>query len=161
MQVTKNKVVAIDYCLKDDDGQVVDTSEGAQPLQYLHGVGEIIPGLERELEGKNSGDQFQVTIQPSDAYGSRNPELIQRIARENFEDPDNLELGMVFQTEDEDGGMVFAISEIDGDEVVVDANHMLAGMTLHFDVTVRDIRDATEEEIEHQHAHYPGDEHHH
>ena len=159
MQVSKNKVVAIDYFLKDDDGQVVDSSEGATPLQYLHGSGEIIPGLERELEGKTQGDQFQVTVNPDDAYGRRNPELIHRLARENFEDPESLELGMIFQTQEEDGGLIFAISEINGDEIVVDANHELAGMTLHFDVIVRDVREATQEEIDQQLAPYPDDDH--
>ena len=132
-------------------------------MQYLHGASNIIPGLERELEGKSVGDHLQVTIPPADAYGEINKELVQVISRDHFKDLDvELEVGMKFQTptENENEFMIVTIAELTDDGVTVDGNHELAGLTLHFDVTVRDIRDATGEEIAHGHAHGPGGHHH-
>lgn len=160
MQVAKNKVVAIDYRLTDDDGEVLDTSEGNGPLHYLHGIGNIIPGLESELEGKSVGDKFEISVSPEDAYGERDADLIQTVPKDSFEASEELELGMQFELPDEEGGLLFSIAEIKDDVVVIDANHELAGLNLNFDITVREIRDATPEELEHQHAHWPGDEHH-
>lgn len=157
MQVAKHKVVAIDYTLTDDDGQTIDTSEGAEPLSYLHGEGNIIPGLESALEGKSTGDQFQVSIPPADGYGERNDDLRQVVARSHFSDIDDLEVGLQFRVPtDGDDTIVVTVVEIGDDEVTIDGNHDLAGVSLNFDITVRDIRDATSEEIEHGHAHGPG-----
>ena len=155
MQITENKVVAIDYRLTDMDGVLIDQSPESDPLYYLHGVGHIIPGLEEELDGKSVGDQFEITVDPESGYGHKDPELVRAIPLEMFEEPEMLEPGLQFDLEDESGIYLFTISEINENEVVADGNHELAGMTLTFKVTVREIRDASEEEIEHGHAHYP------
>lgn len=156
MQVTKHKVVSIDYHLTDDQGQIIDSSQATGPLNYLHGEGNIIPGLERALEGKALGDQIQVSIEPADAYGERIEELRQVVSRDNFGDTQDLEVGMRFRAPMEDNQhLVFRIVELDGNDVTVDGNHELAGVRLHFDVTIREVRDASLEEIEHGHAHSP------
>jgi len=159
MQVAKNMVVAIDYTLTDVAGEVLDTSQGSDPLSYLHGVGNLIPGLEEALEGKSAGQQLQVTIPPSRGYGERNEQLRQTVSRENFADIDDLAIGMQFQVEGDDNEMVVTVVEMDDDNVTLDANHELAGMTLHFDVIVREVREATAVELEHGHAHGSGCDH--
>jgi len=151
MQISKNKAAAIDYTLTSDEGEVLDTSEGQEPLWYLHGVGGIIPGLERELEGKQVGDQLQVAVAPADAYGVRDDALEQEVARDQFEGADELELGMQFQVDAEEGPMVVTVVEIDDDVVTIDGNHPLAGENLNFNVTIREVRDATEDELSHGH----------
>ena len=156
MQITKNKVVAIDYTLKSDDGELIDTSEGQEPLAYLHGVGGIIPGLERELEGKQPGDQLHVKVAPADAYGERDESLEQEVALEQFEDSENLALGMQFQVDSDDGPVVVTVVEIDDDVVTIDGNHPMAGVNLNFDVTIREVRDATTDELSHGHVHGAG-----
>ncbi len=159
MKITKHTVVAIDYELTDDTGDVIDTSTGSAPLTYLHGTGSIIPGLENALEGKNSGERLNVTIQPADAYGDRHEALRQVVSREQFGDIEDLQIGMRFRAPTETGGqLVLTIVEMDGDSVTVDGNHELAGVTLHFDVTIRDVREASAEEISHGHVH-EGDGH--
>ena len=156
MQVSKHKVVSIDYTLKADDGRVIDSSQGGTPLSYLHGEGNIIPGLERALEGKAQGEQLQVSVAPADGYGERVDELRQIVSRAEFGDVD-LEVGMQFRASaDGDSEMIVEVVEIDGDSVTIDGNHALAGETLHFDVTVQEIRDATSEEIAHGHVHQAG-----
>ncbi|WP_163832554.1 FKBP-type peptidyl-prolyl cis-trans isomerase [Spartinivicinus ruber] len=146
-------VVSIDYTLKDDDGTVIDQSEAGQPLAYLHGFGNIIPGLEQELVGKVAGDSFQVSVNPEDAYGEHQEQLIQKVPLATFPDPDNLQAGMRFTAQTEQGDIPVVIADIQDDEVTVDANHPLAGLTLHFEGKVVDVRDATEEELQHGHAH--------
>ncbi len=164
MQITKNKVVGIDYTLSDDEGQLIDSSSESEPLYYLHGVGNIIAGLENELEGKSVGDHLKFSVPPEDAYGEHLEDLIQIVSRDSFGSQEDLEVGMQFEIpdeDDEDSGLVFTITDIDGEDIYVDGNHELAGLTLHFEVTINEVRDATEEELEHGHAHYPGDDHHH
>jgi FKBP-type peptidyl-prolyl cis-trans isomerase SlyD len=159
MQIAKDKVVMMDYTLKDGDGQVIDTSEGSDPLAYLHGAENIIPGLERELEGKSVGDNIQTVVQPADGYGERNNELQQAVARENFEEVPDLEVGMQFRVpadDEEENFVVVTVVGFDEETVTVDGNHPLAGVTLHFDVTIREIREATAEELAHGHVHGPG-----
>ena len=156
MQITKHKVVKIHYTLTDDDGEVIDSSEGGEPLEYLHGVGGIVPGLESVLEGKSVGDQIKVSVQPEDAYGEHNDDLLHEVERSHFEGIDDLELGMQFQVDTEGGPMVVTVVEITDENVTVDGNHELAGVPLNFDVTVREIRDAPPEEIDHGHAHGEG-----
>ena len=163
MQVAKHKVVTIDYTLSDDDGETIDSSQGAEPLLYLHGEGNIIPGLERELEGKSVGDQIKVSISPADGYGEREEGLRQEVTRDHFNGIEDLEVGMQFRapTDSEDDSeeeqfIVVTVVEIGDDTVTVDGNHELAGVRLHFDVTVREVREATSEEITHGHAHGAG-----
>ena len=157
MQVKKHKVVSIDYRLTDDNGQIIDSSQAAGPLYYLHGEGNIIPGLESALEGKSLGDQIQVSIDPADAYGERIERLRQVVSREQFGDTKDLEVGMRFRGPMEgDQQKVFRIVELDGDNVTIDGNHELAGVRLHCDVTVREVRDASREEIEQGDVHSSG-----
>ncbi|HUG67262.1 MAG TPA: peptidylprolyl isomerase [Pirellulaceae bacterium] len=156
MQITKNKVVKFHYTLTDDDGEVIDSSAGGEPLEYLHGVGGIVPGLERVLEGKSVGDQIKVNVQPEDAYGEQDDDLLHEVERSEFDGVEELELGMQFQVDTDDGPMVVTVVEITDETVTVDGNHELAGVPLNFDVTVCEIRDATPEEIDHGHAHGEG-----
>jgi len=155
MQIAANTVVAIDYTLTDDDGQVLDTSEGRAPLSYLHGVGGIIPGLERELEGKQVGDQLKVAVAAKDGYGERNEELQQGVPRDQFEEIDDIAPGMQFRVDSDDGPLVVTVVDVAEDVVTVDGNHPLAGVNLNFAVSVREVRQATEEEVAHGHAHGP------
>ena len=154
MQIAKDKVVAIDYTLKDDEGSVLDTSEGKQPLTYLHGANNIIPGLEQALEGKAEGEAVNVRVEPAEAYGERRDELMQAVPRDMFQGVEDLQVGMQFQASGQDGqGTVVTVTAIEGDQVTVDANHPMAGVALNFDVTVREVREASAEEVEHGHAH--------
>ncbi len=157
MQVTKHKVVSIDYSLTDDNGRIIDSSQAAGPLYYLHGKGNIIPGLESALEGKSHGDQVQGSIDPADAYGERIEDLRRVVSREKFGDTQNLEVGMRFRSPMEDSQhVVFRIVELDDENVTIDGNHELAGVRLHFDVTVREVRDASQKEIEQGDVHSSG-----
>jgi len=155
MKISQNKVVSIDYRLRNDAGDVLDSSEGHGPLTYLHGASNIIPGLERELEGREAGDALQVTVEAADAYGERNPDLMQVVPSSMFEGVEKVEVGMQFQAQTPAGPQIVTIAKVEGDEGTVDGNHPLAGERLHFDVTVREVRDATPEEIDHGHAHGP------
>jgi FKBP-type peptidyl-prolyl cis-trans isomerase SlyD len=153
MQIAKDTVVSIDYTLKDDDGSVLDSSEGKQPLSYLHGSGNIIPGLEQALEGKAPGDELNVRVEPADAYGERREELQQAVPKNLFEGVDELQPGMQFQAQGDGGTQIVTVVDVEDDQVTVDANHPMAGVALNFDVKVVDVRDATDEEREHGHAH--------
>lgn len=153
MQIAKDKVVAIDYTLKDEEGSVLDTSEGKEPLSYMHGNGNIIPGLEQALEGKDEGEEVNVRVPPEEAYGERRDDLTQVVPRNLFQGVDELQVGMQFQAQAEGGEQIVTIAAIDGDDVTVDANHPMAGVPLNFEVKVVEVRDATEEEKEHGHAH--------
>ncbi|MFO7581038.1 peptidylprolyl isomerase [Guyparkeria sp.] len=156
MQVQNDHVVSIDYTLKNDAGEVMDSSEQTGPLAYLHGHQNIIPGLEKALNDKSVGDSFTVSIEPAEAYGERNEEMIQTVPRSMFQGVDEIEPGMRFQAQTEGGVTVVTVKEVNGDEITLDGNHELAGETLHFDVEVKDVRAASEEEIEHGHVHGPG-----
>ncbi|MCK9532402.1 MAG: peptidylprolyl isomerase [Gammaproteobacteria bacterium] len=160
MQITAKKVVTIDYTLTDEQGQVIDSSQGRDPLAYLHGFSNIIPGLESALEGRTSGDALNVKVAPTEAYGERDDALIQSVSRDLFEDANELEVGMRFQSVSEDGVRLVTVVDVTDDTVTVDANHPLAGVTLTFDVTVVDVRDANDEELEHGHVHGPEGHHH-
>lgn len=156
MKIEKNVVVSLAYQLVLEDGAVVDQSTVDAPLDYLHGHNNLITGLENELEGKVVGDKFTATIAPEDAYGEYNDELVQRVPAEVFQGVDEIEVGMRFLADTDQGQIPVEITEVDGDEVVVDGNHMLAGQTLTFDVEVVAIRAATAEEIQHGHIHQAG-----
>jgi FKBP-type peptidyl-prolyl cis-trans isomerase SlyD len=160
MQITHETVVSFDYTLTDEEGQVLDSSDGREPMAYLHGSGGIIAGLEAALEGKKEGDHLNVTIAPEEAYGVRNDTLVRSVPRSQFNGVESLEIGMQFRANTDVGQMIFTVVEITGETIQIDGNHPLAGMTLNFDVTVREVRDATEEELEHGHVHGPGGHHH-
>ena len=156
MKIAKNTVVSFDYTLKNDNGDVLDSSEGGQPLAYLHGAGNIIPGLEQALDGRQAGDAFQVSIEAADAYGDVDEELTQVVPRNLFQGVDQIEVGMQFQAQTAEGVQVVRIAAVDGDDVTIDANHPLAGERLHFDVNVAEVREASSEELEHGHVHVEG-----
>ena len=157
MLIANQHVVSIDYTLSNDAGEVLDSSNGAEPLVYLHGAGNIIAGLENALTGKQVNDELEVSIEPEDAYGEYSAELITTLGREMFEGVDELQVGMQFHASAPDGGMqIVTIREIDGDDVIIDGNHPLAGQQLNFKVKVVDIRAASEEEIAHGHVHGEG-----
>lgn len=160
MKIAEDTVVKMHYTLKNDSGEVLDSSDGADPLEYLHGAGNIIPGLEAALLGKSVGDKLNVTIAPADAYGERNEKLVQRIPKDQFPDPARLKEGMQFQINGPQGPMILNVQEVTEKEVIVDGNPELAGETLHFDVHVTEVRKATAEELEHGHAHGAGGHHH-
>ena len=154
MKIAESCVVSIHYTLTNSEGETLDSSAGGDPLSYLHGAGGLIPGLERELAGKESGDQFKATIQPEDAYGEVNPALIQEVPLDVLSGIDNLTVGMQLQSQTPDGRMQLLVVDAIGDEsATLNANHALAGEVLHFDVEVADVRAATEEELAHGHAH--------
>ncbi|MCL4115209.1 UNVERIFIED_CONTAM: hypothetical protein GTU68_041582 [Idotea baltica] len=161
MQITSDKVVLMDYTLKTRTGDVIDTTEGQEPLSYLHGFGMIVPGLETALDGKSVGDNIQVTVEPKDAFGERNDKLRQEVDRKEFAELGDLQIGMQFmvpgdEDNEDDHEMVISIVDLSEETVTVDGNHALAGQTLNFDVTIREIRDATAEELEHGHPHGAG-----
>ena len=160
MQISKHKVVSIDYTLTDAKGEVLDSSSKEQPLQFIHGMGHLIPGLEKALEGKVSGDKIKANIPAKDAYGARDASLLQSLPKENFEEIPDLKVGMELEAESDDGVRVITIVAIDGDTVQVDGNHPLAGMDLNFDVTIMGVREATKDELGHGHVHGPGGHHH-
>lgn len=162
MQVAKNTVVTIDYTLTDPQGKVIDSSEGKQPLPYLHGAGNIIPGLETKLEGKAAGDALKVVVDPKDGYGVRDERMVQVVPATAFQGVGQVQPGMQFRAQGPQGQMqVVTVTKVEGDNVTVDGNHPLAGVTLTFDVTVRSVRPATPEELEHGHVHGPDGHHHH
>lgn len=160
MNVQKNKVVGIDYKLTDGSGKMIDSSKDHGPLYYIQGTGSLIPGLEVELEGKKAGDHLDVKIAAKDGYGERNDGLCQSVPRSQFESTEGLEIGMQFEVETEQGELVVTVTKIEGDTVTVDGNHPLAGMDLHFDVTVKEVREATAEELAHGHVHGEHGHHH-
>ncbi len=153
-------MVSIQYTLTDDQNAVLDRSTAQDPLVYLHGTGSLIPGLEQVLEGRIAGDKLQVTVKPEDGYGVRDDNMLQNLKKSEFPKEEEIEIGMRFQVSSEDGPMVLTVVEIKDEEVIVDANHPLAGVTLHFDVEVGSVREATENELSHGHAHGPDDHHH-
>jgi FKBP-type peptidyl-prolyl cis-trans isomerase SlyD len=159
MQVANNMAVSIHYTLTNDEGEVIDSSIGSDALVYLHGKGNIISGLEKELIGKEVGEQFTVRIPAEDAYGEFMPERVQVIPRSMFEGIDHLEVGMQFHADVSSGPGVVAIVDIDGDDITIDGNHPLAGVPLTFDVEIVNVRPATQEELDHGHIHDAGCHH--
>jgi FKBP-type peptidyl-prolyl cis-trans isomerase SlyD len=158
MTISTNHVVSIHYTLTNDAGEILDSSTGNDPLAYIHG--NIIPGLESALTGRALGDKFKVSIAPEDGYGLRDNEMMQNVPKSAFQGVDEILPGMQFQAQSPQGMTLVTVVDVDGDEVILDGNHPMAGMTLHFEVEVADIRDATSEELEHGHVHGPGGHHH-
>lgn len=162
MQISANTVVGIEYTLKDDEGNVIDSSEGGDLLHYLHGHGNIVEGLEGALEGRAIGENLKVSVPPEKGYGVFEEGLVFEVPRErlprDFDPVKGMQLGM---TSDEGHTIPVTIKNVKLKSVTVDANHELAGKTLHFEVTVREVRKASAEELEHGHAHGPHGHHHH
>jgi len=147
MQIGNETVVTIHYTLTDDKGTVLDSSLGEEPLSYVHGMGRMVPGLEKALAGKSAGDSFKVSVSPADGYGERDEDLVQKIPRDRFP-VDDVQVGMHFQTRSPSGTRIVTVMATDADTVTIDANHPLAGTTLNFDVQVIDVRAATPEELQ-------------
>jgi FKBP-type peptidyl-prolyl cis-trans isomerase SlyD len=156
MTIEQHKVVSIHYKVVDiASGETIDSSEGAEPMTYLHGAQNIIPGLEKALDGKQVGDEFEVTVEAADAYGEYSEERIQKVPSEAFTGVENVEPGMAFTAQTEQGPVNLIVTEVEENIVTVDANHPLAGKALAFSVKVETIREASQEEIEHGHVHGP------
>lgn len=148
MQITKNALVTINYTLKGDDGNLIDTSVGAEPLIYLHGQNFLLPKLEEYLEGKSAGEKITAVLPPEDGYGIYDERMVAKIPRENFETAEEILVGTKFQADTPEGPAIVTVTEVGDDVITVDANHELAGKTLHFDVEVLDVREASQEEIQ-------------
>ena len=162
MVVAQDKVVLIHYTLKDDAGNVLDSSSGREPLAYIHGHNNLVAGLEKALDGKPAGEKLNVTIAPAEGYGEYDASRVQRVPRRSFGGIKNLAPGMQFQAQTSEGEVrVVTVKAIQGDMVTVDGNHELAGQNLNFEVEITEVRDATEEELAHGHVHGPGGHHHH
>lgn len=155
MQIAKHKVVSIHYTLKDNTGTTLDSSEGRNPLVYIQGIGNLIPGMEEGLEGKIKGDKLQIVVSPEKGYGMRDEHLVQKVPRSAFGNQE-VEKGMQFRAETGSGPQVVTVAEVGLETVTVDANHPLAGVELNFSVEVMDVRNATADELSHGHVHGPG-----
>lgn len=156
MTIQKDKVVTIEYTLKDKDGNIIDESNG-NPLPYLHGYMNLVPGLEKELEGKSAGDKFSTVVPAAEGYGEHDENFVQVVPREMLKGIDDLKVGMHFQAQGPEGQTHSVhITNIDGEDITVDGNHPLAGKDLSFDIEVVELRDATAEELDHGHVHGEG-----
>ncbi len=155
MNLENDKVGLFEYTLTDETGETLDASNG-NPLAYLHGHNNLIPGLEKEMAGKTVGDKFTATVAAAEAYGERVEQLVQTVPAAMFQGVESIEVGMRFEAQSEQGMHSVEVTEIDGDQVTVDGNHPLAGLALTFDIEVINVREATAEEIEHGHAHGEG-----
>lgn len=156
MQIADNCFVEMDYVLKDNQGNLIDSSEGHGPLSYVQGKGHIIPGLETEMAGKGAGDEFTVVVSPADGYGEKNDQLVYKFPKDDFAAIENLEPGIQVEMNDGQQSFILTVVDVADDEVTVDGNHPLAGVELHFDINVRNVREATEEEMneqDHNHDH--------
>ena len=157
MQIGKEKVVTIEYTLKNDSGAVLESTEGHEPMKYIHGVNPLIPKLEQALEGKSSGESFEVQIGHADAFGVRDEQNVATIPRDRLPEDAPVEVGNQFQTQDAQGNpMMLIVTKVTESEVTLDGNHPYAGVDLHFSVSVKEVREATPEEIDHGHVHGPG-----
>ncbi len=155
MQIAQNAVVSIHYALRNNEGHILDSSEGREPLSYIHGMGHLIPGMEESLEGKVKGDKLEFTVTPEKGYGPHETDLVQEVPRSAFGSQD-VRRGMQFQAGDDHGSQVVTVVAVVDDVVTVDGNHPLAGVDLYFNVEVIDVRQATTSELDHGHVHGPG-----
>lgn len=153
MQITSDSVVTLHYTLTSPDGEVIDSSQGKEPLSYLHGHGNIIPGLEKQLLGKVAGDKVDAQVPAAEAYGDHDPALIVEASRSQFPQNVSLEPGMRFQADTPQGPRVAQVTKVEGDTITVDTNHPLAGLDLAFAVEILAVRQAQPEEIDHGHVH--------
>lgn len=156
-EIKKGKVVAFSYELKDSQGDLIERSE--EPMEYLHGNNNIIPGLENQMEGMKVGESKHVEVSPADGYGEFDENLVFQVPRENFPGDLDIQPGMEFKTDTDEGEMIVTVTSVDDKSIEVDGNHPLAGETLHFHVKVENIREATPQEIQHGHAHHGGHNH--
>ncbi|PJZ69462.1 peptidylprolyl isomerase [Leptospira perolatii] len=155
----KPRVVTFHYTLKDKDGNLIDSSEGSHPLSYLEGGGQIISGLEDEIKNLKDGDKKIIPVSADKAYGVRNPDLVFDVPKSQFPQDEELQVGMMFQTDEPE--TIYTITEIKAETIMVDGNHPLAGVDLVFDVQIITTREATDEEVSHGHVHGEGGHHHH
>jgi FKBP-type peptidyl-prolyl cis-trans isomerase SlyD len=160
VEIAADRVVLIHYTLKDDNGAIIDSSAGGEPLAYIQGHGNLVAGLEKALEGKQDGNTVAVSVPPADGYGKYDAALIQRVPKRSIQGSGEIKKGMQFQARTNDGMRLFTVTAVVGDMVTLDGNHPLADKTLHFDVEVVSVRDATSEELEHGHVHGVGGHHH-
>ncbi len=158
MKIDNTTVTTIDYVIKDIDGTVLESSDN-EPLVSLHGTGVLAPGLEKALEGREAGSELDITLEPEDGFGRRDENLVHIVSKDDFENPEDVVEGLTFQAEIDGEIRYCTVESVEGDKVTIDANHPLAGQTLHFWIKVKDVRKATPEELEHGHAHHH--EHHH
>ncbi|MFY0639857.1 MAG: peptidylprolyl isomerase [Bermanella sp.] len=157
MTIAENKVVTLEFTVKNaETGEVIETSVDSEPLVYLHGFNNLVPGLENELSGKVVGDSYDVTVSPEEGYGVRDESLVQEVPMEAFQGIENVQVGMAFTADGAQGPVVVEVTAVEGDVVTVDANHPLADIKLAFSGEVKEIRDASAEELEHGHVHGPG-----
>lgn len=156
MTIKQHSVVSFHYTLTGEDGRQIESTRDRQPMLYLHGAGNIIPGLEKALDGREPGDSFSVTVPPEEAYGPRVAEKVQRLPAKHFPQPRRLKPGQVVQLRTRRGPVQAVVLKVGRFNIDVDANHPLAGRTLTFDVEIVEVRDASPEEIAHRHAHGPG-----
>lgn len=160
MTIENRKVVSFHYTLRNSEGEEIESSREGDPVTYLHGYRNIVPGLEKSMAGREVGDSFEVTVEPAEAYGERNPNNVQRIPAKHFPNVRQLKPGQVVELQTKRGPVQAVIVKVGRFNVDVDANHPLAGQSLTFDVEITDLRDATQEEIDHGHVHGPGGVHH-
>lgn len=160
MEIAADRVVLIHYTLKGDDGAVIDSSDGGEPLAYIQGHGNLVVGLEKALEGKQEGATIAVSVPPAEGYGRYDAALVQRVPKRSMQGSGEIKKGMQFQARTDDGIRVFTVTAVVGDMVTLDGNHPLADKTLNFDVKVVTVREATAEELEHGHVHGAGGHHH-
>lgn len=155
MQISDDKVVTLHYSVKTPEGDDIDSSLDSEPLSFIQGSKFMIAGLEDALYGKEKGEQFEVSISPDKAYGERHDQLVQQVPITMFDGMD-VEVGMSFRATTDEGEQSVIIVAKDDEHVTVDGNHPLSGHTLIFDVSIEDVREATNEELEHGHVHGPG-----
>jgi len=156
MTIKQDSVVTIHYTLKDDAGEVIESSTSTGPVAYLHGHGNLIPGLERQLEGKSAGDSLSIQVSPAEGYGEYDERLVQNVPRRVMEGIPDIKVGMRLHAQTQEGVRTVTVTGVTDDMVTIDGNHPLAGKVLNFDIDVVDVRDATEEELSHGHVHGPG-----
>jgi FKBP-type peptidyl-prolyl cis-trans isomerase SlyD len=159
MTISRDSVVTIHYTLKDDAGEVIDSSASGEPLAYLHGHGNIVPGLERELTGRNAGDKLSVRVAPAEGYGEYDKGLVQSVPRRALGGIKDVRPGMHLHAQTEEGPRTVTVTDVTGDSVTLDGNHPLAGKHLNFDIQIEEVRQATEEELSHGHVHGPHGHH--
>lgn len=160
MQIADRTVASFHYTLTSPQGEVIDSSRGREPLPYLHGVGQIVPGLEKAMAGRSAGDTFQVVVPASEGYGDSNPEMMQSVPRSAFPEDVEIAPGMQFEAQGPMGPVTVVVKSVDAETVTIDANHPLAGTPLHFDIEIVEVREASVEEVLHGHVHGAGGHHH-